>query len=128
MTIAYNINPKAQGVNGFALPISDNIWSATLAANTDTTLNVPTDSSIGMTSGTPKNKFIAVIGYAMNVLANDTTFVAVNATAAEPVGAAFAATTSLINPTGVYCKAGDVLHFISRGTPDITVAFYAIQD
>ncbi len=55
-------------------------------------------------------------------------FVALNAAAAVPAGNTFAATTSELNPNAKMVKSTDVIHFYSSGTPNITVAFYAIQE
>lgn len=128
MTTIYNIDSVTQGQNAFGLPFNDTIFSAKLKAATDTTLAVPLSNGLGMPASYVNNKWIAVI------VCDDSsqTYVAVNATAAVPAGAGFAATTSELVPYeqmyGKYCKSGDTLHFISPGTPNITVAFYAILD
>lgn len=128
MTTTYNIDAVTKGVNGFGLPFCDTIFSAKLKAATDTTLAVPLTNAMGMPAATANNKWIAVI------VCDDTTqtYVAVNATAAVPAGTSFAATTSELIPYeqlyGKFCKSGDTLHFISPGTPNITVAFYAVLD
>ena len=119
----YNIYSYIKGQNGFGLPFSNTAYSATLAANTDTTLTVPTGSALGAPEATAVNKYIAVIDYSVNNV-----WVALNATAAFPAGAAFATTTSELLPLGKYVKAGDVLHFISATGADVSVTFYAIQE
>lgn len=127
MTTQYSINKYTQGTNGFALRFCDQIFSATLVANADTTIAVPTTGALGAPTAPVNNRFIAVISCSNAA----TVFMAVNAAAAVPAGGAFAATTSEIITQGWFAKdvkAGDTLHFLSRATPDITVAFYAIQE
>lgn len=121
----YNIYSYVKGVNGFGLPVSNTIYSATLAANTEQLLTVPSGAAMGAPSANQYNKFIAVIESVSPV------FLAVNQTVAVPAGAAFAATTSTLASfsSGYYTKSGDVLHFISpSATNHITVSFYAIQE
>ncbi len=127
MTTSYNIDPNIQGVNGFGLPFCTQIFSAVLAVATDTTLTVPATAAIGAPSSNRFNKWIAVFSYGRSVAANPV-FVAVNATAAAPAGAAFAATTSEIEPAAKHVKTGDVIHFICGVAAYVTVAFYAVQD
>lgn len=122
MAQLYNINDITRNSNGFGLPFSSNVYSARLAATTDTTLTVPGGSSLGKAMNNV-NKFIAVFSYedAASV------FVANGSTAEAPAGAGFASTTSELNPPAKHVSAGDVLHFYSVGANvDITVAFYAI--
>ncbi len=124
MTTQYNPNKSIQGVNGFGLPFCDTIYSATLAANTDTAVTVPADTPMGAITANVKNKYVAVITSAAAA-----TYMAVNATAAKPVGGTFASVASGMLPTGQpyarYVNAGDVLHFISNAGSDVTVEFYA---
>lgn len=124
MTTQYNPNKSIQGINGFGLPFCSVIYSATLAANTDTTVTVPGASPMGAIAANVKNKYVAVITSAAAA-----TYMAVNATAAKPVGGTFASVTSGMLPTGQpyarYVNAGDVLHFISNAGSDVTVEFYA---
>ena len=124
MTTQYNVNKGVYGTNGFGSPFCDTIYSVTLSASTDTTVTVPSISGLGNINATNKPQYIAVFSYK----AATDTFVAVNATAAVPVGNTFAATTSELNPPCKKCQAGDVIHFISAGTPDITVAFYYVPE
>lgn len=104
-----------QPVDDFGLLFSQSKYSATIAATTDTTFTVP-----GIA---PRYK--AVIKVKSN------TWVALNATAAVPVGATFAATTSeLILSTKELCrevKAADVLHFFtSTASTDVSIVLYAL--
>jgi len=126
MTTQYNINQYVKGINGFGLKFCDTIQSSKLSASSDTTLAVPATAAMGAPSSNQNNKFIAVIS--VDALC----FVAVNASAAIPAGNTFASTTSELIPIntlyGKYVQTGDVLHFFSSGTPNVTVAFYAIQD
>ena len=110
------------GYNGFGLPASNTNYSVTLVASTDTTLTVPIDGALGQSSSTSKEKLIAIITHDLGV----NIWVAVNATATLPAGASFAATASFENPAAIEVKGGDILHFISSGTPSISVRFYWI--
>lgn len=127
MTTQYNIDKNISGVNGFGLPFCSQIFSSTLAVATDTTLVVPSSAALGVPSSNRFNKWVAVIKYARAVPAS-AVFVSVNATAAVPAGAPFAATSSEIEPDAKHVKTGDTLHFICAAAANVTVAFYAVQD
>ena len=106
-----------QPVDDFGLLFSNLKYSASLAATTDTTLTVPSKAQ----------RYKALI----KVENNGLVWVALNATAAVPVGATFAAVSSeLVNDAKTLCrevKAGDVLHFITAtAATDVSVVFYAI--
>jgi hypothetical protein len=121
------LNVNRGGVNGWGQPFCDTIFTATLGAGAETTLTVPAKAGLGVPSSNQFNKFLAVF----SVQDGAKVWVAVNATAAVPAGAAFAASTSeMINPAASckYCKTGDILHFVSAAAADISVAFYAIQE
>ncbi len=126
MTTQYKLQKDVAGYNGFGLQFSDLKFSASLAITTDTTLAVPLKGSMGAALDTV-NKWLAVI----QVEANLSVWLALNATAAAPAGSSFAATTSdlIIGSEyyGVEVKAGDVMHFFApvAGT-DILVKFYAL--
>jgi hypothetical protein len=126
MTTQYKLQKDVAGYNGFGLPFCDTIFSASLAITTDTTLTVPLKGAMGAALNSV-NKWIAII----QVEANLSVWFALNAVAAVPAGASFAATTSdLILGTEYYAvevKAGDVMHFLAptAGT-DIMVKFYAL--
>ena len=125
MTTLYNISSTINGVNGFGSPFSDTIYTATLAAATATALTVPSKAAIGMGSATSvKNTYLAVFSYAPAAKV----WVANNGTAAVPGGAAFAASTSELNPPSKKVKAGDVLSFICTAGADVSVAFYSTQE
>lgn len=127
MTTIYNIDSFTKGQNGFALPFCTQVYSATLKASTEETLTVPATAGMGLPAATANNKFIAIMSWT----SGDDVFFCKNGTAAVPAGAAFAASTSeLLGPGnyGKFCQTGDTLHFISAGTPSVTVAFYAIVD
>ena len=126
MSTIYKLQKDVAGYNGFGLPFSDQKFSASLAVTTDTTLTVPSSGAIGAPLN-QVNRFLALI----QVEANATVWAALNATAAVPVGASFAATTSDLIIGGEYyareVKAGDVLHFLAPvAATDIQVSFYAL--
>lgn len=126
MATQYKLQKDVAGYNGFGLQFSDQKYSASLAATTDTTLTVPTSSAMGQALNSV-SKWLAVI----QVEANLSVWFALNEAAAVPAGATFAVTTSdlIIGSEyyGVEVKAGDVMHFLAptAGT-DIMVKFYAL--
>src|SRR3954463_4565317 len=97
MTTQYKLQKDVAGYNGFGLQFSDLKYSASLAITTDTTLAVPLKGAMGAPLDTV-NKWLAVI----QVEANLSVWAAVNATAAVPGGATFAATTSDLIIGGEY--------------------------
>ena len=122
-TTPFSLVRDINGYNGFGLQFSNQIYSATLAQNTDTTLDVPLDGPQGACSSSTTNRFIAIFEYQVG----SDVFVALNGTAAVPAGGSFALTTSEQNPVARYCSAGDILHFLTPDTSaDVTVVFYAL--
>lgn len=119
----YDINSFIKGVNGFGLPFCSQIYSATLAAATNTTLTVPSMSAIGTLNSTTLPLYVAIFTYAPSAKV----YVANNATAVVPAGAAFAVASSSLNPTARVVKGGDVINFICTAGADVTVEFYSIQ-
>lgn len=124
MATNYIVDKTKSGVNGFGLPFCSTVYSVTLSANTDTSIAVPLTAALGAPTASTYNKFMAVFSYSSTA----NVFVALNATAAVPVGNTFAATTSELNPNAKQVKATDTIHVISTGTPSVTIAFYAIQE
>lgn len=125
MTITYNVDDISKCVDGNGTEFSDQVISAKIAADTDTSLTVPSPSALGMPQGSSKNKFYAVI----STEPGKSVFVASNAVAAAPAGAAFAQGTSeLVSKSYLVksVKGGDLLHFLSVGnTAFVTVAFFS---
>lgn len=125
MTIV-NLLKDVSGTNTFGLPFSATQYSATLAATTDTTLTVPSLSPMGnMTlNGTTLPNLMAVFTFTPGA----SVWVAKGATAAVPVGASFATTTSELNPAVRYVQGGDVLHFYtSAANVSVGVMFYSLD-
>ena len=125
----YKIQKDVAGYNGFGLQFSNQKYSATLSANTDTTLTVPLVGSMGAALDTV-NKFLAIV-QVFDATGEGEVWCANNKTAAVPAGSSFAATNSdLIVQNKDYArevKAGDVMHFLSPvGSTDICVIFYAL--
>lgn len=131
MTVQFRTQEEIKGINDFGQQPSDQNYSATLTAATDTKVDVPGGGIMGgMTSyngSNTKNKMRAVISTDLDV------WMAVDGTAAVPAGASFSSTTSILIPAGS-TKAFDVnvaeeLHFISKAatTPSISVSFYALN-
>jgi hypothetical protein len=126
MTTQYKLQKDVAGYNGFGLQFSDQKFSASLAAATDTTLAVPLGGAMGAALNSV-NKFLAVI----QVEANLSVWLAMNATAAVPAGSTFALTTSDLIIGGQYyaveVKAGDTMHFLApTADTDILVKFYTL--
>lgn len=130
MTRPFRTFQETKGSNDFGQQYSDQIYNATLAAATNTTLTVPGGGIMGGISSyggnSDKNKMLAVIRTTGDV------WVAVNQTADVPAGSTFAQDTSEL-VTNVLEKAylvnvGDVLNFFAKTatTPSVSVAFYAM--
>lgn len=105
-------------VDDYGLPFSTLKYSVKLPATTDKTLTVPGSSP----------KFKAV----MRAESGGEVWVALNATAAVPVDADIDPVSSELIPiNGTLCRevsAGDVLHFITRGTDiDVGIVFYSLN-
>ena len=128
MTTALNSTQDINGRNNFGLVLSGSNYSVSLTKDTDTTVTVPSDCAPGITSGHNSNKFLAVIV----VTPSAEVWVAVNATAAIPVGATLAAVSSAMIPMNgksIKVNAADVLHFITHATSstaNVSVTFYSI--
>jgi hypothetical protein len=132
MSTNYIIDKNKNLFNGWGTQFCDQTYSAKLAANTSTAVPVPNDAAAGALAESPVvisgvtqtyNKFYAKIHATPGV----DVFYSLG-TAAAPAGGTFAATTSaLLPPDGIckYVKGGDSIHFISSGTPNVTVEFYA---
>jgi len=125
MTTPFALTRDINGYNGFGIKFSDTNYSATLATGTNTTLTVPSLSPPGGASysGSANPILIALFEYDSGT----SVWVSLNATAATPAGASFAATNSQLNPSARQVKAGDVLNFITAGTGvNVSVCFYWI--
>lgn len=126
MTTMYKLQKDVAGYNGFGLPVSDQKWTASLAATTDTTLTIPTNAVMGAPLNS-KQRFLAII----TVEPAGSVWFALNATAAVPAGATLAASTSELIVGGEYfareVKGTDVLHFFTAtAATDISVVLYAL--
>jgi len=114
MTTKLNLTRDINGFNAFGLNFTDTAYSCTLTASTDTTLTVPYGANPGGASyeGNAKPQFLAVFDYDPGT----SVWVALNATASNPAGGTFAATSSELNPAARKVQGGDVIHFYSTGT------------
>jgi hypothetical protein len=135
MTTNYNVNKSTGSVNGWSRQFSDTVFSALLAAATNSTIAVPLTAATGAITAPVNNKFYAIINCTQSDVALDDTFVSLNAAAVLPiapaVGVVLNSVHSIIIPPAGLCmtvKSGDVLNFISGGTPNVVVEFYAIQE
>ena len=124
MTTKFSMVRDINGYNGFGLQFSDTKYSALIAEATDTSLTVPTGTTIGSGHSTNTLRLLAIFSYEPGA----SVWVALNGTAAVPAGAAFASTTSELNPVARSVSAGDVLHFITpdSGGSNVGVTFYAL--
>jgi hypothetical protein len=136
MATNYNADRTRNGVNGWSRQFSDTVFSAVIAAATNSTIAVPLTSSMGAPAATTLNKFYALIDCTpADANADHDTFVALNTAAVLPIAPAVGVilnpvSSILIPPQGLcmLVKAGDVLNFISTGTPNVVVQFYAVQE
>jgi hypothetical protein len=126
MATLYNVNKNFQGINSFGTNFCDESYSATLAANTDTSLTVPSNSAMGFAGAQTNPTFLAVFHYAVTTPVD--VYVALNTAAAAPAGGSFAATASVLNPTAKVVKAGDVIHFKCVAGGVVTVEFFSTQE
>lgn len=121
MTTFFNYENASKLSEDLGQIFPSDVYSATLAATTDTFFTVPGKTGIGgLGEGT--NKFLAFFKYEDE----SDTFFKVGAAAGAPAGAGFAANASELAPKCRLVKTGDVLHFYSIGGGHVTVSFYAI--
>ncbi len=124
MTTKFNMTKDINGMNGFGLAFSDDIFSATLAANTITSLVVPSNTTMGGVTSSDNAYWLAIFEYTPG----STVYVANNATVAPPFGASFGGTSSDQNPSARYVKGGDSLNFITTQVGiSVTVLFYSLS-
>lgn len=127
MTTQFRTVQETKNNNDFGQLFCDQVYSASLAVTTDTTITVPGGGVMGSINSYNTNKVYAVI----RVTTGKDVFLAVNATAAAPGGASFASTTSELVSGGYaickYVSVGDVLHFFApAANTNVTIAFYAL--
>lgn len=130
MTRQFRTDKEVKGTTDFGQQYSDQIYSATLTAATNTMLPVPGGGAMGALSSfggaNNNNKVRAVIRTTGDV------WVAVNQTADVPAGASFAKDTSELVTNALEKSydvvVGDQLNFFSKTgtTPSVSVAFYAL--
>jgi len=124
MTLPFSLTRDVNGYNGFGLQFSDTKFNATIAQSTDTTLTIGGNAVMGGIAQPSVNKYIAIFSYEPG----SQVWVADNDTAAIPVGASFASTTSELNPSARVVNAGDVVHFFTpdSGGANVSVILYAL--
>lgn len=91
----------------FIPPVSDSIWMARLAANTDSTLTVPA-------------------GVSKALICCDAPFwISVDAEQTLPSSGTFSASNGELGRQTVQVSEGDVIHIKSRQSGDISIAFFS---
>jgi len=100
----------------FTYPFSDTGAKCWLAANTELQFTIP---------GTPDQKYRAHFRYQSNA----EIWVKVNGTIVVPVvGVASTSYNEEFLPINLYVVGGDVLHFISTGTPQLGISLLSLPD
>lgn len=137
MATRFSMARDINGFNGFGLVPSDTNVSCTFTVSTDTTFTVPSNTSLGGTSTSPNGRpvWLAIFDFDPGA----SVWVAINATAAAPAGATFAATASMLNPAAlvvygatpfgaVPSVAADVIHCFTTGTGvSGSIRFYSLS-
>lgn len=95
----FSMRRDINGYNGFGLKFSDNNYSVNLATATEATLTIPESAQ----------RWLAIFSYEPG----SDVWVANNAAAAIPAGAAFSVTSSQGNPVAREVNGGDVLSLIT---------------
>lgn len=130
MSTAYRTESQIQSVTDFGQLFCDLIYTATLAATTDTSLTIP--GYIPPTNQIDKSRGVTPYRMVVRISESDEVWIALNAAAAAPAGASFATSTSEIATSHqLFCKdviAGDVVHFYTPGsTTSLSVALYVLS-
>lgn len=106
-----NFARDVQGFNTYAPKQPDIIFSATLTNGSNQSITVPSSYK----------DWVMGVSYQPGT----STYVCVNGTAAIPVGGAFAATNSELNPPVRLVIAGDVINFVTDSAfADMTVSLW----
>lgn len=123
MPTKFTLTRDINGYNGYGLIPTDYKVNVTLTANTDTTITVPSSSSLGGgNTGTKTNPRLIAIFY---VTPGAEVWFALNVAAAVPAGATFALTSSEGNPSAWEVVGGQVIHCLTAGTNvSVGVKFY----
>lgn len=110
-----NFGRDVQGFNAFAPYLSKNMYSATVESATAEGTIVPSSNK----------KWIAVFSYQVG----SDFWVSINNTAAAPVGATFAVTTSFLLPAQLQVNAGDTISIYNNTLTNqgVGIALYAVS-
>lgn len=109
-----NFGRDVQGMNAYAPQLADVMFSATIASGAAQGITVPSTSE----------NWIVVFSYQPG----SSIWVSVDHTAAAPVGATFAATTSFLLPAQLKVKAADTISCFNNNATgqDVGIALYAV--
>jgi len=115
MSTQLNFGRDVQGFNAYAPQFSTNRYSANLLSTGNSSVTIP--SNFG--------RWIASFSYQPG----STIWVALNTSAAPPVGNSFAQNVSELNPASKSVKSGDVINFYNNGSgaSDVGVTLYAVS-
>ena len=112
-TTNFSLVRDINGYNGFGLDFAWYNKTAQITVGLAASYTVPSNFQ----------NWIAIFG----IEPGASVWVALNATAAVPVGATFADSTSELNPVGRFVQAGDVISCITPdATANVSISLYAI--
>jgi hypothetical protein len=124
MSTKFSMTRDINGYNGFGLVFSDQKFSASILASTNTILTVPSSAPMGGSSDSVVNNyFIALFSFQPS----SSVWVSNNNTAEIPSGSSFVSTTSELNPSARLVKSGDVINFFSSSATLVGVTFYSLS-
>lgn len=114
MSTLLNFARDVQGLNTFAPYISQDNYSGTIASGAAQSITIPSNGQ----------QWIAVLNYQFG----SDIWVAVNHTAAQPAGATFASSNSILTPAQLRVNAGNTISCYNNSATaqDVSISLYAI--
>lgn len=115
MSTKFSMTRDINGYNGFGILPTQDAFAAALAAGVADSVTVPANYQ----------NWIAIFSFSPG----SSVWVSFNDTAVSPAGA-FAASTSVLNPSARQVKAGDVISFYTDDTflPTVSIEFQVIHN